>query len=67
MKRRIIHLIKVQQVREHVQIKSQDHQERMKEILDKRTKEKNLMEGYLDLKWDSIREEKQKHGKFYNL
>jgi hypothetical protein len=66
-KRRINQLIEVQQVRDQVQLKSQAHQERMKEIFDKRTKERRFMIGDLVLKWDAIREAKGKHGKFNNL
>jgi len=39
----------------------------MKEIFDKKSKEKRFMIGDLLLKWDAIREAKGKHGKFYNL
>jgi hypothetical protein len=39
----------------------------MKEIFDKKSKEKIFMIGDLLLKWDSIREAKGKHGEFYNL
>jgi hypothetical protein len=39
----------------------------MKEIFDKRTKERNFKVGDLVLKWDSRREAKGKHGKFDNL
>jgi hypothetical protein len=53
MQRRINQLIEVQQVREQVQIKSQVHQERIKQIFDKRTKERNFMTGDLVLKWDA--------------
>jgi hypothetical protein len=52
MQRRINQLIEVQHVRDRVQIKSQDHQARMKEIFDKRTKERNFMVGDTVLKWD---------------
>jgi hypothetical protein len=39
----------------------------MKEIFEKRTKERNFMTGDLVLKWDARREAKGKHGKFDNL
>jgi hypothetical protein len=39
----------------------------MKEIFDKRSKERNFMIGDLVLKWDARREAKGKHGKFDNL
>jgi hypothetical protein len=67
MQRRINQLIEFQQVREQVQIKSHDHQARIKEIFDKRTKETNFMIGDLVLKWYARREAKGKHGKFDNI
>jgi len=67
MQRRINQLIQVQRVREQVQIMSQAHQARIKEIFDKRTKERNFIAGDLVLKWDARREAKGKHGKFDNL
>jgi hypothetical protein len=50
-----------------VQIKSQTHREKMKEMFDKRTKERNFMTRDLVLKWDARREAKGNHGKFDNL
>jgi hypothetical protein len=67
MQRRINQLIEVQHVRDQVQLKSQAHQERMKEIFDKRTKERSFMVGDIVLKWDARREAKGKHGKIDNL
>jgi hypothetical protein len=43
MQRRINQLIEVQQVRDQVQLRSQAHQARMKEIFDKRSKERRFM------------------------
>jgi hypothetical protein len=67
MQRRINQLIEVQQIREQVQINSQDHQVRIKEIFYKRAKERNFMSKDLVLKWDARREAKVKHGKFDNI
>ena len=53
MQRRINQLIEIHHVREQVQIKSQAHQARIKEIFDKRTKERNFMAGDSVLKWDA--------------
>jgi len=39
----------------------------MKDIFDKRDKERNFMTRDLVLKWDAGRESKGKHGKFDNL
>jgi hypothetical protein len=39
----------------------------MKNIFDKRAKEKNFITRDLVMKWDAIRKAKGKHGKFDNL
>ena len=39
----------------------------MKDAFDKKTKETNFKINDLVLRWDAIREEKSKHGKFDNL
>jgi hypothetical protein len=39
----------------------------MKEIFDKRSKERSFMTGDLVVKWDAKREEKGNHGKFDKL
>jgi hypothetical protein len=54
-------MIEVQKVREQVQIKSQVHQERIKEIFDIRIEERNFMTRDLVLKLDARRESKGKH------
>lgn len=61
LQRRIFQLIEVQQTRELLIEKSQTQKEKVKEIFDKRSKENDSHHG------DAIREEKRKHGKFYNL
>jgi len=48
-------------------MKSQAHQEKMKESFDKRTAERNFTAGDLVLKWDAKREAKRKHEKFDNI
>jgi hypothetical protein len=42
-------------------------QEGIKKLFDRRTNEDNFELGDLVLKWDSINEDKGKHGKFYSL
>jgi hypothetical protein len=64
---RIIHLIEIHQTKEHMQIKSLTHQENMKDIFDKSTKERNFMIEYLILKWDVRKEARENHVKFDNL
>jgi hypothetical protein len=43
------------------------HQSKVKAIFDKRTKKYDFKTRDLVLRWDSMREEKSKHGKFENL
>ena len=67
MQRRINQTIHLQQSREEFYERTQLFQENIKKLFDKRTKTKNFQVGNVVLKWDSIREEKGKHGKFENL
>ena len=67
IQRRINQTIHIQQTREEVYIRSQVVQERIKNIFDKRTKAEDFYIGDKVLKWDSRREDKGKHGKFYSL
>ena len=62
--RRIFHLVELQQVREQSLEKTELHQRRMKETFDRKTKADDFKEGDLVLKWDGVRQEKGKHGKF---
>ena len=39
----------------------------MKTIFDRKLRERDFREEYLVLRWDSMREDKHKHGKFDNL
>ena len=54
----------MQQTKEEVYLKSQVVQDKIKNTLDKKTKEDDFYIGDKVLKWDSRREEKGKHGKF---
>jgi hypothetical protein len=67
MHRIICQLIEVEEIRDQVQLRSQAHQERLKEIFDKRSKERIFMIRDIILKWDARREAKGKNGEFYNL
>jgi hypothetical protein len=60
-------LIEVQIKREYVLVKSQEHQQREKNIFDKRAKDRNFDVGEKVLIWDARREAKGKHGIFDNL
>jgi hypothetical protein len=65
--RRIHNLVELQQVREKLLEKTELHQEKMKEIFNKKVKTNIFKIGELVLKWDVARQEKGKHGKFYAL
>jgi hypothetical protein len=54
-------------MREHVFNKSQLHQDRMKIIFDKHTKEEDFKVDDLVLKWDVRNEDKGKHVQFDHL
>jgi hypothetical protein len=52
MQRGISQLIKFQQENGQVQLRSQAHQARMKEIFDRRSKDRIFMRGDIVLKWN---------------
>ena len=64
MLRRMLDFVELQQVREHVIEKSGVHQQNIKTIFDKRAKVDNFQVGDWVLKWDTVRQDKGKHGKF---
>ena len=47
--------------------KSKAHQKNIKSIFDKKEKVENFQVGDWVLKWDAIRKDKGKHGKFDSL
>ena len=67
MIRRIHQLVEVQQAREQVMIRIQDHQQRIKQVFDKKAKKEEFQIGDLVLKWDAPKQDKGKHGKFEAL
>ena len=66
-RRRKDELISVQQTREKAFNSAQLHQDKIKNSIDKHTKEDDLKVGNLVLRRDSINEEKGKHGKFDHI
>jgi hypothetical protein len=60
-------LVELQQDREQLLEKTELHQEKMKEIFDKKVKTNIFKTGELVLKWDATRQEKGKHRKIYSL
>jgi hypothetical protein len=67
MIRRMHQLVEVQQTREQLFDKAQSHQQKIKEIFDKKVKKEYFQLGDLVLKWDAQRKYKGKHGKFEAL
>jgi hypothetical protein len=65
--RRILQLLEVQQTREKLLDKAQDHQHKIKQTFDKSASKENFQLGDLMLKWDAPNKDKRKHGKFEAL
>ena len=57
-------MVELQQIREQVVGKSEAHQQRIKGMFDKRAKANNFQVEDWVLKWDDVRQDKGKHGKF---
>ena len=60
-------LVELQQIREQVVGKSESHQQKIKIIFEKRAKVDNFQVGDCVLKWDTVKKDKGKHGKFDSL
>jgi hypothetical protein len=45
----------------------QDHQQKIKQVFDKKAKKEEFQIGDLVLKWDAPKQDKGKHGKFETL
>ena len=67
MMRRMMDLVELQQIREKFIGKSEAHQQRIKGMFDKRAKASNFQVRDWVLKWDAVRQDKGKHGKFDSL
>ena len=67
VQRRDFQLVELQQQREQAFDRAQSSQEKIKKIFDQKTKPEDFQVGDLVLRWDAVREEKGKHGKFNNL
>ena len=67
MMRRMMDLVELQQIKEQVAGKSEAHQQRIKGMFNKRAKENNFQVGDWFLKWDAVKQDKGKHGKFDSL
>ena len=60
-------LVEVQQAREQVMSRIQDHQQKIKQVFDKKAKKEEFWTGVLVLKWDAPKQDKGKHDKFEAL
>ena len=60
-------MVELQQVREQLVEKSEAHQKKIKNNFDKKEKVDNFQVRYWPLKWDAVRKDKGKHGKFDSL
>jgi hypothetical protein len=67
MFRRMHQLVEVEKTRNKLFGKAQSHQQKIKEIFDKKEKKEYFHLGDLVLKWDAQRQDKGKHGKFKAL
>jgi hypothetical protein len=67
MIRRIHQLVEVQQAREQTVDRIQDHQQKIKQVFDKKAKRERFQIGDLVLKWDAPKQDKGKHNKFEAL
>jgi hypothetical protein len=67
MVRRILQLAEVQETREKMLDMEHDHQQKIKQPFDKKSREKYFHLGDLVLKWDAPKQDKGKHGKFEAL
>ena len=63
--RRLGQIVEVQQTRDKLYEITDLHQQKVKQLFDKRSKDKKLQVGDLVLKWDARREDS--HGKFDSL
>ena len=64
MIRRVHQLVEVQQAREWVMDRIQDHQQKVKLAFDRKVKKKEFEIRDLVLKWDAPMQDKGKHNKF---
>ena len=64
---RIQPLVEVQQTREKLLDKAQDHLHKIKQVFDKKVSKEYFRLGDIVLKWDAPKKDKGKHGKFEAL
>jgi hypothetical protein len=64
---RIHQLVEVQQAKEQAMDRIQDHQQRIKQVFDKKAKKEEFRTRDQVLKWDAPKKDKGKHNKFNAL
>lgn len=62
--RRINQIIELNEDNDEIQYKLRKFQNKVKELFDKKARERNFKKGDLVLRWDTRREDKGKHVKF---
>jgi hypothetical protein len=67
MVKRILQLVEVQETRENPLDRAHDHQKKIMQSFDKKSRGEDFHMGDLVLKWDAPRQDKGKHGKFEAL
>ena len=67
MANRVTDLTELYLIREQLIEKATAHQQKIKEVFDKKAKRNDLQVGDLVLKWDAFKEKKGNHGKFDGL
>jgi hypothetical protein len=64
MVRRIHQMVEVQQIREQVMNRAYNHEHKIKQAFDRKSRKKEFEQGDLVLKWDAPMQDKGKHIKF---
>ena len=64
---RMLDLVELQQVREQMIEKSEPYPKKIKTFFYRKEKTENFQVGDWVLKWDIVRQDKEKHGKFDSL
>ena len=67
MVRRIHQMVEVQQIREKVMNRAYDHQQKIKQAFDRKSKKKEFEQGDLVLKWDAPKQDRGKNSKLDSL
>jgi hypothetical protein len=64
MVRRIHQMVEVQQIGEQAMNRAYNHQQKIKQVFNRKSRKKEFEQGDLVLKWDAPRQDRGKHNKF---